>query len=200
MNIKLLTKQHLEFLSLKEATQACLSLHLSKCQIAGNHMSRLIYTFHKHFLYLPYTNTFYFYSPSSLQSFTSFMYSHSTHFTCAFNQHFHLLTINTLFPPHHLFHLNSLNISTGTHENMGPGWDRTRDLPYNIKRVYILLYIRKFSRSFVIKKPSRNGEITVSFTDKGKFCHSRMFNVANMSYNPIRENKILAKISEFTVF
>ena len=40
----------------------------------------------------------------------------------------------------------------------------------------------------------------MSFTDKGKFAISRMLNVANMSYNPIRENKILAKISEFTVF
>ena len=28
---------------------------------------------------------------------------------------------------------------------------------------------------------------------------SRIFNVANMSVNTIRENKILAKISEFTV-
>ena len=27
---------------------------------------------------------------------------------------------------------------------------------------------------------------------------SRIFNVANMSFNAIRENKILAKISEFT--
>ena len=28
---------------------------------------------------------------------------------------------------------------------------------------------------------------------------SRIFNVANMSFNAIRKNKILAKISEFTV-
>ena len=28
---------------------------------------------------------------------------------------------------------------------------------------------------------------------------SQMFDVANMSFNAIRENKILAKISEFTV-
>ena len=33
MNIKLLTEQHLEFLSLKEVAQACLSLLLSKCHI-----------------------------------------------------------------------------------------------------------------------------------------------------------------------
>ena len=38
MNVQLLTKQHLEFLSLKEAVQACLSRHLSKCHIVGNHM------------------------------------------------------------------------------------------------------------------------------------------------------------------
>ena len=29
--------------------------------------------------------------------------------------------------------------------------------------------------------------------------NSRIYNVANMSFNVIRENKILAKISEFTV-
>ena len=43
LSVKLLTEHHLEFLSLKEAAQACLSLHLSKCHIVGNHMSRLIY-------------------------------------------------------------------------------------------------------------------------------------------------------------
>ena len=42
MSVKLLA-EHLEFLSLKEAAQAGLSLHLSKCHIVGNHMSRLIY-------------------------------------------------------------------------------------------------------------------------------------------------------------
>ena len=41
MTVKLLLTEHdLEFLSLKG--QACLSLHLSKCYIVGNHMSRLI--------------------------------------------------------------------------------------------------------------------------------------------------------------
>ena len=43
MTVKLQTKNHLEFLSLKGAAQACLSLHLSKCHIVGNHMSWLIY-------------------------------------------------------------------------------------------------------------------------------------------------------------
>ena len=33
MIVKLLTEHHLEFLSLKEAAEARLSLHLSKCQI-----------------------------------------------------------------------------------------------------------------------------------------------------------------------
>ena len=42
MSVKLLTEQHLEFLSLKSAAQARLSLPLSKCHIVGNHMSRLI--------------------------------------------------------------------------------------------------------------------------------------------------------------
>ena len=42
MIVKLLTEQHLEFLSLKEAAQAHLSVHLSKCHIVGNHVSQLI--------------------------------------------------------------------------------------------------------------------------------------------------------------
>ena len=54
-------------------------------------------------------------------------------------------------------------------------------------------------RSLVTIKPSRNGENTLSFTDEGKSCHSRDFNSANMFINAIRKNKILAKISEFTV-
>ena len=49
MSVKLLTEHHLECLRLKEAVQARLSLHLSKCHIVGNHMSRLIcvYTFQR---------------------------------------------------------------------------------------------------------------------------------------------------------
>ena len=54
-------------------------------------------------------------------------------------------------------------------------------------------------RSFMKIKSSRNGVITLSFTDEGKTCHSREFYVADMSFNAVRENKILAKISEFTV-
>ena len=42
MSVKLLAEKHLEFLSLKGAAQARLSLHLSKCHIVGNHMSLLI--------------------------------------------------------------------------------------------------------------------------------------------------------------
>ena len=42
MSVKLLTEHHLEFLSLTEAAQACMSLHLSKCHFVGNHRSRLI--------------------------------------------------------------------------------------------------------------------------------------------------------------
>ena len=42
MIVKLLTEHHLEFLSLKEEAQTRLSLHLSKCQIVGNLMPRLI--------------------------------------------------------------------------------------------------------------------------------------------------------------
>ena len=54
-------------------------------------------------------------------------------------------------------------------------------------------------RSFVKIKSPRNGEITLSFTDIGKSCLIRNFNVANMSFNAIHKNKIVAKISEFTV-
>ena len=43
MIVKLLTEQHLEFLSYEEAAQARLSLHISKYHIVGNHMSRLNY-------------------------------------------------------------------------------------------------------------------------------------------------------------
>ena len=42
MSVKLLTEQDLEFLSLKGASQARLSLHLSKSHIVGNHVSGLI--------------------------------------------------------------------------------------------------------------------------------------------------------------
>ena len=38
MSVKLLTEFCLEFLTFKEAAQACLSLHLSKCHIVGNHV------------------------------------------------------------------------------------------------------------------------------------------------------------------
>ena len=55
-------------------------------------------------------------------------------------------------------------------------------------------------RSFVKIKLSRIGDITLPFTDIGKSCPVRDFYVANVSFNIIRENKILAKISEFTVY
>ena len=42
MTVKLLTEHYLEFLNLKCAAQARLSLHLLKCHIVGNHMSWLI--------------------------------------------------------------------------------------------------------------------------------------------------------------
>ena len=62
------------------------------------------------------------------------------------------------------------------------------------------LYFREtlHIRSFVKIKFTRNGETTLSFTDKVYHAIAPIFNVANMSFNAIRENKILAKISEFT--
>ena len=49
-------------------------------------------------------------------------------------------------------------------------------------------------------KPSQNGKITLSFT-KIKVNHSLVakFEHANMSFNAIRENKIITNISEFTL-
>ena len=47
--------------------------------------------------------------------------------------------------------------------------------------------------------PSRNGKITLSFTIGGNHALVASFNVTNMSVNAIPENKIFAKISEFTV-
>ena len=42
MIVKLLNEHYLEFLSLKEAAQAHLSLHMSKCHIVGDIMHWLI--------------------------------------------------------------------------------------------------------------------------------------------------------------
>ena len=42
MTVRLLTKHHLEFLSLKKATQARLSLFMSKCHIVGKHVLRIM--------------------------------------------------------------------------------------------------------------------------------------------------------------
>ena len=51
-------------------------------------------------------------------------------------------------------------------------------------------------RSLVKIKPSGNGKTTLSFIDIGKSCLSlELFTFSNMSFNAIRENKILAKIS-----
>ena len=54
-------------------------------------------------------------------------------------------------------------------------------------------------------KSSQNGQIILSFTDEGNHVKVANFYVANMSFNTNmyfnanRENKILAKNSEFTV-
>ena len=42
-SMNLLTEHHLDFKAQKGTAQARLSLHLTKCHIVGNHMSRLIY-------------------------------------------------------------------------------------------------------------------------------------------------------------
>ena len=47
-------------------------------------------------------------------------------------------------------------------------------------------------------KSSHTGEITLSFSDIGKSCPCRRFLMAQICFNAIHDNKILAKISEFT--
>ena len=54
-------------------------------------------------------------------------------------------------------------------------------------------------RRFVKIKPSRNGEITLSFMDVNHAPIAIFFYFANMSFKVLRENKIIAKISEITV-
>ena len=57
------------------------------------------------------------------------------------------------------------------------------------------LQIGNFRESFILEKLCIcDGQITLSFTDVGK----HVLVSANMSFNAICENKILAKISEFT--
>ena len=54
-------------------------------------------------------------------------------------------------------------------------------------------------QSFVKIKPSPNCKITLSFIDVGKSCLSREFFTSLICLNAVPENKILAKISKFTV-
>ena len=51
-------------------------------------------------------------------------------------------------------------------------------------------------------KPSRNGEIVLPFTDVGKSCTSCKFLLLqiNMSFNAIRENRVLKIFFEFSTF
>ena len=49
------------------------------------------------------------------------------------------------------------------------------------------------------KKSLQNGKITLSFVNMAKSCPSHGFFMLQICLNAIRENKILAKISEFTV-
>ena len=68
---------------------------------------------------------------------------------------------------------------------------------------------RSFCKSFIFAKlrifflkiiPSQNGKITLWFTDICKSCkYVNHSNIANMYFNAIRENRIIAKISEFTL-
>ena len=53
--------------------------------------------------------------------------------------------------------------------------------------------------SFEKIKALQNGDITLLFTQVCKSCPNQIFKVVNISLNAFRENKVLAKISEFTV-
>ena len=74
------------------------------------------------------------------------------------------------------------------------------------KTNFLAMGLRKLSRAFYFRetfvkiKPSKNGEITMSFTDVSKKGPCSEFNVKNTSFNAIHDNKILAKISKFSVF
>ena len=48
MTLMPLIEHHLEFLSLNEAAQTSMSLHVSKCHIVVNHMPQLIYIYLVH--------------------------------------------------------------------------------------------------------------------------------------------------------
>ena len=61
---------------------------------------------------------------------------------------------------------------------------------------FIFAKLRIYMRSFVQIIPSRNGEILLPFSF---CCSSRIFIVANMSSNAIREDKDITKMSELTV-
>ena len=55
-------------------------------------------------------------------------------------------------------------------------------------------------RSFVKTKLSQNGDTILPLTGIGKSCSSREFFMSPIChFNAIRDNKILAKISEFRV-
>ena len=66
--------------------------------------------------------------------------------------------------------------------------------------IFAGFYFRKTShmRGFAKISLTTNGEITLSTTDEGKTCPSRDF--FRLSFYAIRENKILAKNSGFTVY
>ena len=63
-----------------------------------------------------------------------------------------------------------------------------------------VLFSQNFaSAKFCGNKTLAKWQISLPFTDVGKSCKLQIFNIANMSFNVIRENKNLAKNSEFTV-
>ena len=71
-------------------------------------------------------------------------------------------------------------------------------------RLYGVFKFRNFREDFILRsfvkiKSLLNRQITLSITDIGKSCHSHIFLHHKYVFNTIHENKILTKISLFTV-
>ena len=72
----------------------------------------------------------------------------------------------------------------------------------NVNSEIIARFLIFAKRSFVKIKSSRNGEITLPFTDVGKSCSSRELLASHTCTFVVyrySKSKIIAKISEFTV-
>ena len=67
-------------------------------------------------------------------------------------------------------------------------------------KIFAKVFFRETSRSFVKKTPREMALSLCLLLMKVNHVIDANYYVANMSFNAIRENKIIGKISEFTVF